>query len=67
MPGFDPAPESGMQSLPSAAAPNSTVTTGSGKGSPAAATGGPSALPKDVGGRGLGIMANTRAPSGRMP
>lgn len=64
---LDPAPGGGNQSLPNAKGPNTPVSTGSGKGSPVGAVGGPTAVPKDTGGRGLGIMANTNAPTGRLP
>ena len=62
------APGGGNQSMPNSnAAPNAPVSTGSGKGSPAGAVGGPTPMPKDTNGRGLGIMANTNAPTGRLP
>ena len=61
------APGGGNQNLPNAKGPSAPVSTGSGKGSPAGAVGGPTAVPKDTGGRGLGSMANTSDMSPRNP
>ncbi len=52
--GFDPPAETGLQSLPSNTTNAATVSTGSGRGSPAADGGGPSSLPAPAGSGGLG-------------
>ena len=63
---LDPAPGGGTQSIPSDTTSSATVSTGTGKGSPGG-PGGVAAVPKDTGGRGLGIMANTSDMSPRNP
>ncbi len=54
--GFEPPASGGNQSLPSNTTNAATVSTGSGKGSPAADGGGPSSLPAPAGNSGLGPL-----------